>query len=365
MKNILMIVYGQIQYDARVIRAAECLSDVGNVVKVISFNSDPYFKNEKFDSVVFQSHFRGSFALFYFWWKCILYIRRNRKKIDLLYVHDYYLSFIGKYWYELFKRPWVYDAHELLFYHKKDNVVFRNKFFLFLEAMSIRSASLVVAANEERRKMMQRIYHLRNSIYVLNIANVNRKEVGLREKENFIVYQGVISDERNVSFFIKAHILVDMRFRLKLIGGGPHLSICQQQVENLGLVGRVIFTGKINQERLYEESQYAKIGIVTYPLNDLNNYYCSPNKIFEYAKMKIPMIVSPQPFLVDIVERYHIGEVFDIYKGENEYIRIVNKIIGNYAYYIEKMDDFLNDFSAACELSRLQLAVSNIKITLN
>ena len=145
-----------------------------------------------------------------------------------------------------------------------------------------------------------------------------------------------------------------------MIGGGPQLEHYKERVNKLKLENRIVFTGLLNQKCLYEESQNSKIGIITYPLNDLNNYYCSPNKIFEYAKMKIPMIVTKQPFLMALIRKYHMGEVLDMEKGENEYKKIIDKIDSNYSYYIERMDDFLNDYSADRELEKLKVAILDI-----
>ncbi len=329
---VLMIVYNQIQYDARVIRAAETIANLGVKVKVISCNSDFQYKNEKFESVVFVSRAKHQGRLVHFWWQCLRYILKHRKNILLLYVHDYYMPLIGGLYYIFTKRKWVYDAHELIFYHKNDKVSCRNKFFLYLEKMFVKSASLVVTANEERRKLMSYVYKLKKTIYILNVASVKRDNIDQSSKRNVIVYQGYLSSERGVDFFINNHLQVDEKYTLKLIGGGPQLERYKARVNKLKLENRVVFTGLLNQKRLYEESQDSKIGIITYPLNDLNNYYCSPNKIFEYAKMKIPMIVTKQPFLMALIRKYHMGEVLDMEKGESEYKKIIDKIDSNYLY---------------------------------
>ena len=47
-------------------------------------------------------------------------------------------------------------------------------------------------------------------------------------------------------------------------------------------------------------------------------------------------------------------------KGEEEYLRLVDKMIANYSYYTENMENFLRDFSGERELRKLQIAVQNI-----
>ena len=76
--------------------------------------------------------------------------------------------------------------------------------------------------------------------------------------------------------------------------------------------------------------------------------------------MKIPMIVTKQPFLMALIRKYHMGEVLDMEKGESEYKKIIDKIDSNYLYYLERMDDFLNDYSADRELEKLKVAILDI-----
>lgn len=359
-KVIVMLVYNKIQYDSRVIRAAECLADAGYIIKVISCNSDINFKNDKFESIVVYSKLKGQMLLFYFWLSCLFYLLRNKKIIDLVYIHDYYLPIIGGIWYKLTKLPWIYDAHELLFFRRDEKVSLRTKFFFFLEKKNISSASLVVTANAERCRIMKTIYKIHDVIFVLNVSNIVDTKCIVCNKKNIIVYQGVMSSERDIDFFINGQCFLKSKFYLKLIGGGPYLLDLMNKVKMLGLQSSIIFTGRLNQYDLYQESCSARIGIITYPLTDLNNYYCSPNKIFEYAKMKIPMIVSTQPFLVSMIDKYHMGEVLDIRKGENEYVRLVEKITNNYDYYIEKMDEFLEDYAAVKEMKKLEIGVKRV-----
>lgn len=61
-----------------------------------------------------------------------------------------------------------------------------------------------------------------------------------------------------------------------------------------------------------------------------------------------------------LIQKYHMGEVLDMEKGENEYKKIIDKIDSNYSYYIERMDDFLNDYSADRELEKLKVAILDI-----
>lgn len=355
---VLMVVYNQIQHDARVIRAAEAISDLGSKVVVVSCNSDLRYDNDKFQSVVFSSTLKGPLLLIRFWLFSICYAIKNKKSIKLLYMHDYYVPFIGLLLSKILSKKWVYDAHELLLQRKGHKYSMRELFFIILERIAIRKANLVISANEERKRIITYIYKLKSSISVSNIAPCSHNSIGINH-ENTIVYQGIMSEERQISKYINMMVLLPEYVKMKLIGNGPDIDMYKQQVKNLGLENRVILTGRIPYSKLIEESKVCKIGIVSYLMDDLNNYYCSPNKLYEYVQSGIPVIVSPQPFLVSVVKTYKIGEVWDINKeGENSFKEKAIKILKNFNTYQENMPQFNKHFNYDSEMLKLKEAIT-------
>jgi len=49
------------------------------------------------------------------------------------------------------------------------------------------------------------------------------------------------------------------------------------------------------------------IGVAFYANTNLNNYYCAPNKVYEYIQMELPVITNDYPGLVDVVRHNRIG----------------------------------------------------------
>lgn len=359
-KLVLMVVFSSIQYDARVIRSAKAINDLGKEIVVISRNSDISYKNKHFKSIVFKSKLKGVFLLISFWFYVLKFSVKHKNDIDLLYMHDYYLSYLGLILSKILKVRWVYDAHELLIRRKDHKHSFRSGFFFFLEKCSIRKADLVIAANEERRRIIQFVYKLKNTVSVANISDRRESKDQSINKEDIIVYQGNMNENRNVSYFIEILKYLPERIKLKLVGGGPDIPMYKQLVEDLNLSHRVIFAGWIPYSQLLNESKQCKLAIVYYSLIGLNNYYCSPNKVYEYAQIGIPMFVSPQPFLKYIVIKYKIGQVLDINNTiESEAKKMLN-IIDNYAQYQKGMKSFLSDYTYEKEMMKLKKAVSEI-----
>lgn len=158
MKRILMVVFNTIQNDARVIRAATALHREGYEISIISCNSDPKYLNDSFNSIVFSSKSHGPILLLKFWVYVFLYFLREGDKYSCVYMHDYYMPYIGKLLKQTFHKYFIYDAHELLIQRKTKGYTNREKFFLWLEKKSIQKADLVIAANDERLKIINYIY---------------------------------------------------------------------------------------------------------------------------------------------------------------------------------------------------------------
>ena len=55
----------------------------------------------------------------------------------------------------------------------------------------------------------------------------------------------------------------------------------------------------------------ADIGILLYRNDCRNNYYCAPNKLFEYMMMGLPMIAANYPGLLPLVEGEGVGLCVD------------------------------------------------------
>ena len=335
-----MAVYGPIQTDARVIRSAKSLHELGYEIEVLSWNSADGYKSPYFKSLSFSIK-KSPTSLFQFWHKVFCYVKKRKKEIDLVYCHDYFMPFLGKIIKRFLNIEWVYDAHELIINRKGSKMSLREKFFCYLEKSSIHSAALVIAANYERMRIIEHVYKLKNCTYVQNIADVIiPEEFNKVEKQNIIVYQGVLTPGRNVKFYVEMQQYLPDDYKLMLIGDGPARKELEEEAKTLNIDNRVIFTGRVTQKELYEKSLPSRIGIITYPLKGLNNYYCAPNKIFEYATLRIPMIATPQPFLKAMFKKYGLGEIVE-WGDKDGYINAVRKICENYDDYTKNMELFL------------------------
>ena len=84
-----------------------------------------------------------------------------------------------------------------------------------------------------------------------------RRELGLREGDLSLAYIGRLAQEKSIDELLRFLPNTPRNVRLLLVGGGPYRDRLKAQVQELGLAGRVIFTGMVVPERV---ADYYKIG---------------------------------------------------------------------------------------------------------
>lgn len=127
--------------------------------------------------------------------------------------------------------------------------------------------------------------------------NVLRKKYGFTTNEKLILFAGVISDKKGAFDLAKAFDELLTRYpnknwRLVFAGSGDHSKLLEGVKINWS---KIIFTGKLSKEQLYEFYSMADIGIVPSYIEQ-----CSYT-VIEMMSMGLPIIVSGVDGLKEIV----------------------------------------------------------------
>lgn len=362
MKQILFFLYGEINTDGRVQRSIDFVKSLGNIeIHLVSCGMIDF----PIEGVVQHQTKLKPLGL-----KNYLQFRQDAKRIiktvdaknTLFYLHDYYSILLAPI-VKSVKGTFIYDAHELLLKAPGQKYTLREKLFIWAEKRWAKDAYRVIAANAERENVMKDVYGLTNTLNVLNIADYKYKQVAgtIDTEADWIVYQGVVTESRKLSFFIKALKHLPSNYKLMIIGGGPDggpgdRELLEGIAKAEGLMERVHFTGRLANKDMMEKLKECKVGIITYPFNTYNNIYCSPNKIYEYTAIGMPVISSKQPFLEKVVTYYKIGGLFDPENSE-AFANTVEKIILHYEEYTANIPTFIKDYNITKEREKFVQAL--------
>ena len=375
--KILAAVYNTIEHDGRVRRAAEALSECAEV-HVLALGSDAAYSNRYFQiERVPPSKMPGIGKLIQhlvFWVYLVRMARRVRPGV--IHAHDYYLSLAGWLAARSSGAKLIYDANELLIPEPEESLTARNRFWYLLERWMIHRADIVIVANEARGTLMQSHYRLRGTPLVIKnippappistreqVEAVLSRYPALRRTSRddyLLVYEGDVSVGRGLERFIKAIENLPERYRLVLIGGGPDLIHLKDRYSALAKAGRINFLDKVMGESLPILLAACDIGIVSYPYHGLNNLYCAPNKIFEYAQAGLPLIATDQPQLLQMVRHYRIGECISREDGPTQVAHAIDRIAKNLGIYRACIPVFLAKHTWDHEALKLRAAVPKL-----
>jgi len=219
----------------------------------------------------------------------------------------------------------VYDSHELFaelaYIPRLERMGWR-----VLEWFLIRRADEVITTGTYRAEYLAKKYRVVAPTVILNCPPLqlaqapNRalhEKLGLTdESARLILYQGGFGQGRGLdklvlaAAYLKGYVLV-------LMGWGKVEAELRSLAKKEGLERRVYFTEPVAPDQVIYYCMSASVGVVIVQNTGLNNYYATPNKLYEYINAGLPVVSSDFPALKEVVEGYELGSTFDPEKPES------------------------------------------------
>lgn len=239
---------------------------------------------------------------------------------DLVQVHDLPALEAGTELAAMWSVPLVYDAHEL-YPEQKSFSRAQRKICSDAEARLIKKANLVFAVNESIGIEMARRYKIDQPITLLNAIDppsvfdpearydLLREKLGLSAQRRILLFQGGFAPHRNLEALVQAMTYVKTPdVDLVMMGFGTFGDFLKEKAKQTMLLGaRIHFLPAVPQSELLQHSASADIGIIPYPHVDLNSYYCTPNKLFEFIQAGLPILANDSPELNRFVRHTKFG----------------------------------------------------------
>ncbi len=356
--KVLMVLFGNIENDGRVLRSIDTLKNKFNITIFSHCDSNKFkINNVKLIKRKSPNHKKNLIEL-------ILYTIQFfkicfKKRYDIIYLHDYYLTFSVRIASFLFSTKVIYDSHELVISEKSyrnndfnDKLILSNNsnsknyklkvldsFFYFFEKISIKNFNIIITANEERAYIMKNHYRLNKTPHVIknipkisiknNLYNRSFLDKKFKELKDFngyiFVYQGLINSKRNIENIVIGLSKIK-NCKILLIGDGNQNYI--KYLKKLFIresLDNIHFLNKIDLKSLYSILKISDLGIISYSNFNLNNRFCAPNKLYEYGIFNLPMITTNQILFKKTFKKYKIGFIYDKNKNiREEVFKLIN-----------------------------------------
>lgn len=216
----------------------------------------------------------------------------------------------------------IYDAHEL-YYEQKVFSHCQKRLMRKVESELLPQCDQVFTVNESIAGEMALRYGCDNIAVLLNAINPPddfdllvkpdylRKRFAIPKDKFILLFQGGLSEHRNLEKLVLAMCYVtNPLVVLVIMGNGPLLPKLQKLVNNRRLQDKVLFKEAVPQNVLLQWTASADAGIIPYPHVDLNTYYCTPNKLFEFIQAGVPILANDLPELRRFVLDNNFGIIY-------------------------------------------------------
>ncbi len=269
---------------------------------------------------------------------------RQGSPFDVVHAHDANMLLVG--W--VLARAWgarlIYDSHELWdsMYQfeqeqtaslpipagKKRKTLGEIERTRQVERWLLKRAHALISVNDSLCRMLndtaqlppERCVSLRNTAeYFASPEKPLRllhEHFQLNPDTRVILYQGEIKPARGIEPLLSAlELLPNANLAVVMMGSIPSATYTQQLKDRIAasdqLRGRVLFKERVTRSELLAWTASADLGVAPILNIRANNYYCLPNKLFEYLQAEVPCATSNFPELKAIVEGYAVGFTFN------------------------------------------------------
>lgn len=239
---------------------------------------------------------------------------------DVYVAHDLPMLPVARFAAEHFGARVIYDSHEL--YWAQEFSPYLSDRWSEVEMRHIGAATEVITVNESIAQELRSRYSINNVSVIYNADDVTwpppqnhrlfHTAFGLNDNARIVLFQGGISANRNLELLVDSVPLwKDQAAHLVFLGDGVLVQRLRSRVKRRRVEHRVHFHPAVAQQELLTHTACADLGLIPYQAVCLNNYYCTPNKLFEYIAAAVPVLASDLPELRRFIVGYRIGLVGD------------------------------------------------------
>jgi len=228
----------------------------------------------------------------------------------------------------------IYDAHELES-DKNGISPWLSKGVLLIEKIAWKKIDYFVTVSESIKKWYLKKFGYKESQVIYNspISKINKKQTKnylknkfcLPEKAKIFIYCGVIGMGRGLIPFFKYFLNTKCKHYLILLGYWEKM-FHKQYSKKIKNSSNIFFHPAVKHEEVCGITAAADFGLCLIEKVSLSDYFCMPNKLFEYAFSGLKIIGSNFPEIKKFLHETKTGFCF---KEKEKPSKIIKKIIKN------------------------------------
>lgn len=324
----LHIYQSPMTHESRIFKTAKTISNNFDEILLLGIGKKGLVKKEQYAQNITikrssQIPIKGFTFLFYYIWVTFQLIKYRPKVLTIHSLELLPFVFLAK----LTRSKIIYDAHELET-EKNGMGGFRKKISVIVEKLCLKLCTKVSVVGFEIAKHYEEKYNIKPYV-ILNIPYLNngetlnnnlfRKEFNLEDTDTIFLYQGLLGKGRGIENLIHAFTSLNQPSKKLIFMGYGTLE--EYVKEYASKHKNIIYKEAVSPKEVMSYTCSADFGLSMIENTSLSYYYSLPNKLFEYTQAEIPVIVSDNIEMKNLVEKSSIG-----YSIKNETSQIVDLI---------------------------------------
>lgn len=235
---------------------------------------------------------------------------------NIVHCHDTFALPAGWLLQKLCSSKLVYDAHELESNKNGQNILL-SKATLLIERFCWPQIDLLVSVSDSITDWYMKNLGIKPSVLVLNspvlaISDKARdsdtryfnQQFNIPSEHLVFVYLGILGSGRGIETCLHAFAAGPSNAHVVFIGYG----LLETQIKDAAQKhSNIHFHPPVRHDEVVSLVSNADYGLCLVENVSLSDFYCLPNKLFEYSFAKIPVLASHFPEIAKVVNQYNLG----------------------------------------------------------
>ena len=333
--NILHLTHTDINSDSRILKEMNSIANINSYIKVkgigVSLDEETHKtkENDKLEiySIKLKSRnwiflptvVRHSCSLIELTSKMIF--KALKLKPQIIHCNDTLVLPLGVIIKFFTGAKLIYDAHEL---ESNRNGLSKalGKMTLFAEKLLWRFVDKLIVVSPSISTWYQENIGIKSTEIIMNSPVLNENNLDTRNDKSYFrnkfnisdsskifLYIGILGEGRGIDLIVEAFRKNDLTSHLIFLGYGE---LKDKLVEISKEYRNIHMHNAVPHNEVVSIAKSADVGLCFIQNVSLSDYYCLPNKLFEYAFAEIPVLASNFPDISMVVEKYNIGKCSDL-----------------------------------------------------
>lgn len=326
MKKVLHLTHTDIEFDSRILKEMGALVAAGYTASGIGVVLDEGAKKSavSFDADITAVHLRSRKLTFLprtvrhivtlFELVSKMLPRAVRARPDVIHCHDTLVLPLGCIVKWLTGARLIYDAHEL---ESDRNGLTRVQGGLTLrvEKLLWRFVDALIVVSPSIERWYQDNIGPKPSTVILNSPLFHegggededylRKRFSIPEDAKIFIYVGILGNGRGIDLLTEAFKDPQVSSHVVFLGYGE---LSEELKRLAGQYSNVHVHDAVPHSQVVPIAQSADFGLCLVQNVSLSDYYCLPNKLFEYCFAGVPVLASDFPDIRALLTQYGVGE---------------------------------------------------------